>query len=58
MDGQARMLREAQARARLSHPNVVAVHDVGTFEGHVFIVVELVEGKSLRAQSPRNSRQG
>jgi len=42
-----RLLREAQALARLSHPNVVAVHDVGTAGDAVFLALELVDGTSL-----------
>jgi len=45
---QTRLLREAQALARLSHPNVVAVHDVDTHRGRVFVAMELVVGETLK----------
>lgn len=44
-----RFLREGQTMARLSHPNVVAVHDVGALGGSVFLAMEHVEGETLRA---------
>jgi serine/threonine protein kinase len=46
-EGKARLLREAQAMARLQHPNVIAVHDVGVFGERVFIAMEYVEGETL-----------
>ncbi|MEO8699112.1 MAG: serine/threonine-protein kinase [Kofleriaceae bacterium] len=47
--GDARALREGRALAKLAHPNVVAVHDVGTFAGGVWIAMELVHGETVRA---------
>ena len=52
----SRLLREAQSVAQLSHPNVVAVHQVGVLEGRVYVVMEYVDGGTLRgwiAEQPR-----
>jgi serine/threonine protein kinase len=45
----ARLEREAQAMARLAHPNVVRVYEIGDVDNVPFIVMELVEGVTLRA---------
>jgi eukaryotic-like serine/threonine-protein kinase len=45
----ARALAEGQALARLSHPNVVPVFDVGVVDERVYLVMELIRGASLRS---------
>jgi len=44
----SRLVSEAQAVARLSHPNVISVYDVGEFGGEIYIAVELVAGLTLQ----------
>jgi len=44
----ARFRLEAQAIARLRHPNVVALHDVGQDRGRPFLVLDLIDGRSLQ----------
>ena len=46
-----RLLHEARASSSLAHPNICTIHDVGENEGEFYIVMELVEGKSLAAMA-------
>jgi tetratricopeptide (TPR) repeat protein len=56
---QARLAREAQTLARMSHPNVVTVFDVGTWEGQLFVALEFVASGSAREwmKQPRTWRE-
>ncbi len=57
---QERLSREARSMARLSHPNVVPVFDVGAAGAQVYVAMELVEGGTLRAwlsEQPRSWRE-
>ena len=47
--GAGRLQREAQAMARLNHPNVITVHEVGTLEHQLYVAMELVDGGTLSA---------
>ena len=60
-DRRARFEREARAIAALTHPNVLAIHDVGSHDGIPYLVTELLDGDTLRqrlidgALAPRKS---
>jgi serine/threonine-protein kinase len=51
-----RFTREAQTAARLAHPHIVPIHDVGEGGGLVYFVMGLIEGESLAARIRRRSR--
>jgi len=58
--GRSRLLREAKAIAKLSHPNVVVVFDAGTHDDRVFVGMEFVDGQTLAAwlaDRPRTRRE-
>jgi serine/threonine protein kinase len=46
---QEMLRREAQALAKLAHPNSGAIHDVGTHAGQVFVAMEFVVGRTMRS---------
>ncbi|MBU8900342.1 serine/threonine-protein kinase [Corallococcus sp. M34] len=59
-EARQRLEREARTMARLSHPHVAQLHDVGEYEGQLFLVMELVEGGTLRRwlqEKPRARRE-
>jgi tRNA A-37 threonylcarbamoyl transferase component Bud32 len=55
-ESQKRLRREAQALARLAHPNIVAVHDVGSHHGQAFIAMEFVPGQTASAWAAARPR--
>ena len=59
-EARARLIREAQALARLNHPHIVAIHDVGEHQGAVWLAMEYVDGETFAAwvkQRPRTWRE-
>ena len=59
-DARARLQREAQAMAQLSHPNILTVYDVGVWQGQVYVAMELVDGVTLHQWlqvSPRTTAE-
>jgi tRNA A-37 threonylcarbamoyl transferase component Bud32 len=51
-----RFAREARASARIVHPNVVGVFDLGEFEGGAYLVLELLRGRTLRSELEKSGR--
>jgi tetratricopeptide (TPR) repeat protein len=59
IDARTRLLREAQAMAKISHPNVVTVHEVGTYGEQVYVAMEFADAGTLRdwLETPRAHRE-
>ena len=51
-------LNEARLAARLDHPNIVSIHDLGEANGNYFIAMEFIDGPSLRAVAKRAQERG
>ncbi|HWN99299.1 MAG TPA: tetratricopeptide repeat protein [Blastocatellia bacterium] len=57
-DAETRFLREARAASSINHPNIVTVYEIGETDQHAYIVMEYVEGESLRDLITRRGLDG
>jgi serine/threonine protein kinase/tetratricopeptide (TPR) repeat protein len=57
-EAETRFLREARAASSINHPNIVTVYEIGETDHHAYIVMEYVEGQSLRQLISRNLLSG
>ena len=55
-EARGRLVREARAMAQLNHPNIITIHDVGTFNERVFLAMEYIEGETLGEWFKRQPR--
>ena len=52
-----RLVQEARAQARVEHPHICKVYGVGDLDGHAFIALQFIDGKTLRETAPSMTRE-
>jgi eukaryotic-like serine/threonine-protein kinase len=57
-EARQRLMREAKAISRLNHPNVMTIHSIEEYDGHIFLVMEYIEGQTLKEFIETNAVSG